>query len=532
MHIVMGRKKTTVRQTLYTASALFFVAWYYLIISNSAPFGFGDEGYLYYIGWILSEGLLPYKDFSLGSYPPGIFALFALPFNVFGAEIETGRMMLGSMLLFNVWLAGILAKELYPRWPAIIIPLCVALLPGPWHKAYITSLNLAALLLAIRIHNQKASRDYFFMGLVIGLGLQLRLDSAIIALILLMLTVPSTHFPQTFRKRLPFTLCGTTLSLIPLVIYFLYHGIFTDYLLQLFQFINLAMERSAAWYRMRPPTLESIFTSGIISFPFLYYFSLIFPLLLTLFLLKKRKKGVTNFEEYIPALLVLTWFLFNLPQYAIERPDSAHLYQRGFIFPVTMCFLLSPAGLPKFFRPSMVRSCQVLSLCFIAIYISYGLKIPAGGGIGFTLKKPVHVRLSSGKSFVTNATIRKAMLQLDRFHHLPYQLAVVPYGPGTNFLLEKRMPGKMLHFFPNAIRNAHEDQQAATEVGRANYLLLYPKVKLSKVWGADIACYAPQLTSTINTKFEKIWGNSYLLLLQRISKPKKPAEIIYECKEN
>lgn len=520
-------------RTIFSLCALFFAAWYYLRIGNSAPFGFGDEGYLYYLGWMMREGMLPYQDFSLGSYPPGIFALFACAFNLFGADIETGRMVLGSMLLLNVCLAAILAKELYPRWPAIVIPLCVALLPGPWHKVYITTLSLAALLFALRIHHQKASRDYLFLGLVIGLGLQFRLDSAIMAIILLILTIPSTPFSLTLRRGLPLTLCGIALSLLLLVIYLLSHGIFTEYLLQLSKFVNLATERSAAWYRMPPPTFESIFTSGVISFPVLYYFSFIFPLLLVLLLWGNLRKGTWTVREHIPLLLVLSWFLLNLPQYALERPDPPHLYQRGFIFPVAICFLLGPSGLKKHFRTPAVVSGQLLLVCFTAIYLSYGINKPAGGGLGFSLEKPLSIRLSSGKSFITSASnpMGKAALQLDHFHNLPYRLAVVPYGPGMNFLMEKQMPGKMLHFFPNVIRNDHEDRQAAAEIIRADYLLLSPNARLSQVQGAGIACYAPQLTSTINTNFEKIWSSPSLFLLQRLPELMSTAETILECKE-
>lgn len=513
-------RSTAVGKPLVLALIAAFAVYYYLI-GSSAPFGFSDEGYLYYLAWIMGEGALPFRDFELSSYPPGLFACYALVFKILGAGVDSGRLLTGLWMITNVVLGYLLTRELAGHRLALVAAVLIGLVPGPWHKAYIGTLCLATLLLAIRMHTRKSAGDFILMGVVIGLGLQFRIDAAIGALVLLPVALWRSMPIPLLARHLALLVVAMGLTLLPLSIYLGTHGVLQDYFLQVLNFPSVAGERSSAWYRLPAPAVTQMLEGGGAAlFAWIFYGSLLVPALLLAIVLKSFATKTNAHNSALGSsvlVLVMLWVLMSIPQYLIERPDEGHLYQRGFALVVGACFLVGTNGLSAIFKGPVPGVARISLILMLTLYGYGGMSTAAGGGWAQRSNAASAIQLPNGMKYVggANSTWGRLALQISGSSRPSDLLAVIPYAPGLNFVLQLRMPGRKVHFFPNAIRNTAEDRATASELRDAKYIVYRPGVRLAPVAGAEFACYSPLTAAMINQEYRSVSGFDDPMLLIR-----------------
>jgi len=477
----------------------------YSLISAHAAFDVGDEGYLYYLSWAVSRGQIPFRDFELSTYPPGIFALYALAFDAFGTSIANARGLSIALLLINVALMFAVVRAFGARRFAWLAAMLLALAPGAWHKAYVATLCLSALWLALRIRRGAGVATYALLTMVIALGLQLRLDAAACAIALLLIAAWQAPAARPSPAKL-FATCTVvfTLTLLPLLVWLAMQGVLDDYLRQLFAFLGIASERSGAWYRQPPPAFAEIFANGGTAlFAALYFASFLLPLGLIGTLIAQWRQRKMLAVRDSDALLVLVFVAMSLPQFLIERPDAVHLCQRGFALIVGGIWLLGPDGLRSALPPAAAKIGRAVIAMFLFCLLLPGFVLDAGGGPG-QLRTATHpVALVHGLRFMAadGSGWDSATRAIDHDLTAGDRIAAVPYAPGLNFILQTPTPGRRNYFLPNTIRAAHDDAEAATELASARFITLQPEFRLSPSPRTRIACYAPQLTALINTHF-------------------------------
>ena len=501
---------------LFLSSVLLF-GYYYFYINNSALFDFGDEGYIYYLGWSMLEGRLPYHDFQIDSYPPGVFLYYALFFKGLGVSIDIARIASVLLMFVNIWLCYCFVKKTAGSGLALLAAFIIGFIPGPWIKACITTLCLASIFLAVRIQSRNSIRDYVLMGVVIALGLQFRIDAVVCAVTLLILGV----WGKTLNRQLIYHIGALILSgciaMLPLLAYLGINNLVTEYLFQLTNYFNLVLERTSAWYKMPAPSLDQIMTEGVLGFPTLFFSSFLVITILFIFLIFKSIERCENKDTIVRvSLLLAVWLALSTPQYALERPDPYHFFQRGFALIVCALFLLGKNGLSSLHNFRFVKPFQVALILFLLLYGVNGIRSDASGSLGLRLSQIEPVHLSTGIVFKEppDSPLRKIAIKIDQLSNQTDRLAAVPYLPGLNFVLQLHTPGKKVHYFPNKIRSKEEDFSAAAEISQANFILLLPYFQLSPNPKAALGCYAPLLSREINTKFISLVNYNHLRLLQ------------------
>jgi Dolichyl-phosphate-mannose-protein mannosyltransferase len=520
---------------LFLGSAIGF-GGYYFYIGSSAVFGFADEGYLYYLGWSVSDGRFPYRDFELGSYPPGLFLYYALFFKILGSSIETGRIATTILMIVNVCLTYLLVRKISSHRLAIIAALAIGLVPGPWHKTYISTLYLASLYLAVQIHQRNSVREFVFMGIVMALAVQTRLDAAVCSVVILFFALWGKTLSRPLLNNIGFLLLAFILTLLPLLVYLGTAGLIDEFVMQLYHYGNLVAERTSTVYRLPAPSPRQLLQDGLFSFPALYYSSFLILFALGTFLLLRAPLSLENRTgQWRIALLLFIWLLLSTPQYAYERPDVPHLYQKGFAFIVCIFFLLGQNGLREISHKKIALLLKVTLILFFLLFMSYGLTSRSGGSLAWRDNQATSVTLSTGVTFKIHpeSALKKVAIELDQLIDKTDNFAAIPYLPGLNFVFQTHTPGRKIHYFPNGIRNNQEDYNAASDISQANFILLQPNLKLSPSPGAAIPCYAPVLSEAINVNFQSVGEHGpFYLLQQRTSPLITLAKVLSECPEN
>lgn len=510
---------------------------YYYVIGRSAPFNFADEGYLYYLGWAMAGGKLPFRDFQLSSYPPGLFAFYAVTFKIFGAGINSGRCLSVLWMVANACISYALTRKLAGRKLAFFAALIIGLVPGPWHKAYIGALCLSTLALAARLHADHSAKNYILLGCVIGIGLQLRLDAAIGTLSVLPVAIWKSATGSLLIRHLALLTLAMILTMMPLAIYLGVNDILKDYLEQVLGFANVAAERSTAWYRLPAPTVMSLFDGGPqIIFAWLYYSSLLIPLCLIVMTVKlcaHKHKCTDDFSRLKLTLLLAVWVLMSVPQYALERPDAGHLFQRGFVIVIGGCFLVGQNGLRATFNGPISAIISIPVVLVLLLYAGYGLNCESGGSIAYRSNSAKTVQLPNGMAFIEplGSSLGKVALEILNNTRQTEFVAAIPYAPGINFLVKRHTPGRMVHYFPNAIRTTDEDFIAASQLARAQYIVLQPAFKLAPTKRAELGCYAPITAELINSEYRRIPGFEGSLLLLRKADGVETGRTIPSCED-
>ena len=150
---------------------LFVLAFGYFGLTLGRTFDLRDEGYIYYGVKKVAEGAIPHRDFVC-LYGPGVYALSAVAYRLFGDEIMGVRLLISAIRAGAVVLAFALACRIAPRRFALIAAGLAAAYWGkviwnlntPYAALYTIPLGMAALLILLRAMSRDSLRWFAAAG--------------------------------------------------------------------------------------------------------------------------------------------------------------------------------------------------------------------------------------------------------------------------------------------------------------------------------------------------------------------------------
>ncbi|MFZ2266203.1 MAG: hypothetical protein WAV95_01360 [Azonexus sp.] len=500
---------------------------YYLSYAWSFPFNFGDEGYLYAIAGGVAHGLRLYRDIELNSYMPGLFYLFSLFSGTPGETLDASRAAMAVMLALNVCLLYLITRAAGSRVAALAVALVLCLAPGPWYKAYQPTLWLALLGCAQQYFLTRRAAWLAALGACTALGLYFRIEVAMagfvmLALVLWLKRVPHVDACRYFTAHAGVAFAGFVLTLLPLLALLNAHGILADYVKQLIELPRHVGERISAPYRLEAPGLWRL---GDLSHggthAWLYWGAILIPGLLVanvIWLAREARTDHARRNELGLALLALIWFAMNLPQYAWERPDPAHLAERLFALLAATPIIVAP--FIRQFGSSIRLPRRALGVALAAVLIGYFaayLMIRHSGAVsGGYHRAPFRPVLASGMKLPLSLPMQPLLERVVADTSPSDSIVALPYAPGFNVVADRPFPTRQIYLFPfNTNPLVEANFICALELKRVRYVLYNENLLLDGTERTRMSNYAPRLHAYLTSQFVVDQGVDNWLLLRR-----------------
>lgn len=169
----------------YLSLAFFFIVFLLIVFKGIATAQPGDENVYYYMGKLIAEGKIPYRDF-LYAHPPLQIYLIALIYKIFGFNVVALKLVPLISTLISAFFVFRIAKEKFGNAEALIS--AALFLFGysiMFNSAFSFGIEIAAMLLIVGFYFLWNKSNYALSGLFLGLASITRLLSLIpIAVIL------------------------------------------------------------------------------------------------------------------------------------------------------------------------------------------------------------------------------------------------------------------------------------------------------------------------------------------------------------
>lgn len=176
---------------------LLFVAAFILIVlrglKTAQP---GDENVYYYMGRLISEGKIPYKDFFY-AHPPLHIYLIAFIYKIFGFNIVVFKFLPMLATMMSAFFVFKIAKEKFGSTEAIIASLLFIFSYGVmFNSVFSFGVDVATMFLAIGFYLLWNKNNYVLAGVLFGLAGVTRLLALVPIAIILVSTLLSNkkHF--------------------------------------------------------------------------------------------------------------------------------------------------------------------------------------------------------------------------------------------------------------------------------------------------------------------------------------------------
>ncbi|MGH9361840.1 MAG: hypothetical protein ACRD2T_07970, partial [Thermoanaerobaculia bacterium] len=385
---------------------------------------------------------------------------------------------------------------------------------------------LLVLLAALWTLEAPARRRFAFLGAAVGSCLYFRLDAfavgaAIAGAVALDLRLPR----RAILRHLSSLAAGLAAASVPMVVHLWHLGVLPDFGRQLLAFGEQAGSRAAAWYRLAPPPLDALGQATATGFfAWLFYGSLLVPAwLLGGFVLRLTGggRGRSVLESLPPRthLVLLIWLLGNVPQYAIERPDVAHLAQRMPALVVAGVSLAAACARGRTGDPRIRRRLVPTGLvvAYLVAYLGFALRYGHGGSLTAALGGIETVALSNGQRFAQVAggpwdDVAEHLLA----HTRPGDaVAALPYLPGVNFLTERPLPTRHVDLLPPSLHEAATEQAYidALERSAVGFVVVDEDLRFNGRDDTALPRYAPRLAEYLERRYvaERRYGNVTVL---------------------
>jgi hypothetical protein len=503
------------------------LAWF-AVLARVSPFSLGDEGYLYYIAWRIQQGDVPFRDIELFSYTPGLFYAWSGWFHLFGASTAAARALSVGLAAINVVLLHRSFRTVGCGPRLAVVATIVAMLGYPWlYRSHLVLINLAALLLAVRSVRGGAWLSLAGLGALAVIGAAVRIDAAATAAALaggvLLLRLEREPGTARFFRDLGPVLAGACTAMLLVAAGFAWAGVLGGWLRQLAGFASLASDRSTAWYKLPFPGFGGALKDDLLSLLMLSSAALVVLAGFEAWLARRRG------GDHWRLLAILAVFgLLNLPQFLVERPDSAHFADHGFAMLLVLAALIArpPRHVAETLRLPAKAAAVIAPACAGAWVLGYGLGASRWNGfaLGTALQPGQEARLAGERiRLPKDPELGSDLRFLDTVLGRNEPLASLPFGPGANFLLRRPLPGRQVNFFPFNPPESGRELLASLANPRLRFLLIQPGFQLSPDPRANLVCYAPAVSAAVESKFRPVDVKGDYWLLQRGGASKLPA---------
>lgn len=494
------------------ASAIGAATW------SAFAFDVRDEGYLYYVADAINRGETLYTDIELRSYLPGPFQLFGTLFNLCGVSIAAARVVMVVGYASTAAMTFLAARRFASPLPACVAAIVIAIVPGPWQKFYVGTLQIALLLGCFAVIAKASISRAVVLGGLVGLAGWLRVDSAIAALGLVALVLWRTDAP----KRVPLALnigIGVLLASAPWLGWLYSEGLILEYTGQLSRFVASIFVRTMPGQGLPAPAfsdLASTNPSGLFAWSFFGGLLLIFGAMAAALATAVRKPASDAGRS---AAVLAFWLLSNLPQFALERPDMSHLTQRGVALAIAGAYLITHctrAFLSSTMRIS-ARAVGVSCALYAAFYTGKHLWFGEGGAYLYRGRARLHT-LSNGMRFPTTADAETAPLVEALLARSTPGAPVGnwPYRPGLNFLAQKAMPGRGVFLIPeNASTALQLRATRALEEEGVDHVFYAPEEAIHQTASSTPEKFMPIVHVALRRDYQVVARHGAVELLER-----------------
>jgi len=204
---------------LEIALLIFVLSFAYFGLTLNRTFDLRDEGYIYYGVKKVAEGAVPHRDFVC-LYGPGVYALSAAAYRLFGDEIMGVRILLAAIRAGAVVLAFALGRCIAPRRFALLGAALAAAYWGrviwnlhtPYAALYSVPLGMVAPLVLLRAMSRNSLGWFAAAGAAAGMGILFKQSLGLVVGYGLMLAIGASAMlrstsgrdgPQTFAPGRP-----------------------------------------------------------------------------------------------------------------------------------------------------------------------------------------------------------------------------------------------------------------------------------------------------------------------------------------
>jgi uncharacterized membrane protein len=212
------------------SSLLFFGALAYFQLTLFYSFDLSDEGYLLFNIDRVAGGQIPHRDFT-AAYGPGVYALTAPVYRIFGDRVLPLRELMALVRATNVVLAYLIARHFVPQAFALLAAVFATVLWGwfvwnlnsPYAALFTVPLCALALLLLLQAESREDRRAYVWAGFACGLGVLFKWSLAAVSAYGMffaicsraMLREPSVPGPRSHRAvaLVAFAMAGSAIVL-------------------------------------------------------------------------------------------------------------------------------------------------------------------------------------------------------------------------------------------------------------------------------------------------------------------------------
>jgi len=151
-------------------SILFVIIIVYLgIKSTNLEYSFSDENTYFYMGKLVADGNLPYKDFFL-SHPPLQIFFLALVFKIFGFNFVLLKLLPTLFTVITVFFIFLIMKKFNGVYSILSIILFFFSYDCLRFSTYNMGVNLALMFLIIGFYLFFIKKNFFFSGILFGLA--------------------------------------------------------------------------------------------------------------------------------------------------------------------------------------------------------------------------------------------------------------------------------------------------------------------------------------------------------------------------
>lgn len=202
---------------VYISFFLFAVLFIFIVLRGLKTAQPGDENVYYYMGKLISEGKLPYKDFFY-AHPPLHIYLIALIYKLFGFNIVILKSVPLISTLVSAFFILKIVKEKFGDIEAIIAALLfLSSYSIIFNSVFSFGIDVATMLLVIGVYFLLNKSNYFLCGVFFGL--------AGITRLLVLVPISMIFVLVLFANRKNFFKLSSTF----LIIFLLVNGIFASF---------------------------------------------------------------------------------------------------------------------------------------------------------------------------------------------------------------------------------------------------------------------------------------------------------------
>jgi hypothetical protein len=412
---------------------------------------------------------------------------------------------------------------------ALAVALVVPSVPGPWDKFYINLLNLSLLFCALKILQGGGRRWPTVYGLFLGLAFTMRADIAISGVAILSAVWALKTFSSAATEVVDVTsrlnsglivhaLAGFLIPALPYMLLLAQHGILDDMYLQYLSILAGKTNRIFYADNLSPPAISNLLKpNGEGATAWVYYGSFL-PILSLAVLTALRRGGQGGYYKsgLLPSayLIVLVWALFNVPQYALDRPDPPHITMRSVTILLPLSIVL--AATLRLGSKQARQPVKFLTFAFTALLAVYPVLFVTKHHRGISNKEIVWHTLSNGIAFpdVKGSRLKDVVEHIIANTDEDERVASYPYLPGFNFLSQRLMPGRHVYLVPEFMEPGLEEEVIG-DLNNVRYALYEPERSIHGKSTSEPRNFIPEIDKIFSTEFSVVMREGGVSLLER-----------------